>query len=181
VDYAVACPCGNQIEVRVSQAGSQVQCACGQIVDIPALSQLRHVAGQSKYEVHIVDKVRQMVSDARLPNAQTCIQCEAATQKVAEVIVECQRPRFRGNGYLKTLFLTLIAPVWALREVQDECRNPEVIGAELILRAPIRLCSACSSKLGKRQRRLRRLLPKEPVYEELLREYPNAQIHVPRQ
>src|SRR5262245_3348928 len=109
MEYAVACRCGNQIEVRAAQAGSQVQCACGQIVDIPALSQLRHVAGQSRYEIHIVDKVRQMVSDGRLPIGQSCIECGRNTQCISTFIVECQRPQTRGNSYWKTIFLTLTA------------------------------------------------------------------------
>lgn len=188
MDYAVTCPCGNPIEVTAAQAGSQVQCACGQIVAVPALSQLRHVAGQSRYEIHIADKVRQMVLDGRLPTGQSCIQCGSNTHSIPTFVIECQRPRTRGNSYWKTIFLTLtatlLAPLWMalaiFQEVRDADRNPEIIGAEVIVHAPIRLCSECSSKLGKRQRTLQLLLRKEPVYAELLREYPTSRIHVPR-
>ena len=179
MDYAVTCPCGKQIEVTAALAGSHVQCTCGQIVLVPALSQLRQNAGQRRYEIHVVDRVRQMVSDGRLPNGQSCIRCGREAQKISDFTVECQRPWIRGNGYLKTLFLTLIAPYWALRDIQDDYRNPEV-GAELIVRVPVRLCSKCSSKLGKRQRQLQQLLRKEPAYGELLREYPAARVIVPR-
>jgi hypothetical protein len=188
MDYAVACPCGNQIEVRAAQAGSKVQCACGQSVTIPALSQLRHVAGQPRYEVSIVDKVRRMVSDGRLPIGQLCIECGRNTQSTSTFIVECQRPRTRGNSYWKTIFLTLtatlLAPFWMalaiFQEVRDADRNPEITGTELIVHTPIRLCSECSSKLGSHQRQLQRLLRREAAYDELLREYPAARIHVPR-
>jgi hypothetical protein len=188
MEYAVACRCGNRIEVRAAQAGSQVQCPCGQIVAVPALSQLRYVAGQPRYEIHIVDKVRQMVSDGRLPIAQSCIECGRSTQSISTFIVECQRPWTRGNSYWKTIVLTLtatlLAPFWMalaiFQEVRDADRNPEIIGTELIVQAPIRLCSECSSKLGSRQRELQRLLRKEPAYDELLQEYPTSRIHAQR-
>ena len=39
--YLVSCRCGNQLAVEARLAGSRVQCACGQAVDVPTLRELR--------------------------------------------------------------------------------------------------------------------------------------------
>ena len=157
---------------------------CGQLVAVPALSSLRQLAGQQKFEIHIVDRIRQMASEGRLPEGQSCLQCGAETRNVSDLILECQRPWMRSDGYWKTMFLMLVAvvlgPIWIVMHIVEGYRNPELIGSELVLHAPLRLCPECSSKVGKRQGKLRRVLRKVPAYNELLREYPTARIHVPR-
>jgi len=176
MNYSIDCPCGNRILVTAAQAGTPVQCTCGQSVPVPALSRLRQTAGERKYEIHIVDKIRQMLSDGSLPNGQSCIECGVETSNILDLIVECQQPWVRGNSYWKTLLLTLFFMFH--KEIQDDYRNPEVMGSELIVRAPLRICADCSSKLKVRQRPFEQLLRKEPVYDELLREYPTARIIV---
>ena len=41
--YLVECSCGNKLPVELGQAGGQVTCACGKLVDVPPLRQLRHL------------------------------------------------------------------------------------------------------------------------------------------
>ena len=42
--FEINCPCGKTIPVRASLAGSTVLCSCGQTIDVPSLSNLRHSA-----------------------------------------------------------------------------------------------------------------------------------------
>jgi hypothetical protein len=41
--YLVECNCGNKLPVEVGQAGGQVTCSCGNLVDVPPLRKLRHL------------------------------------------------------------------------------------------------------------------------------------------
>jgi hypothetical protein len=41
--YLVECSCGNKLPVEIGQAGGQVTCTCGNLVDVPPLRKLRHL------------------------------------------------------------------------------------------------------------------------------------------
>jgi hypothetical protein len=41
--YLVECTCGNKLPVEIGQAGSQIACSCGNLVDVPTLRKLRHL------------------------------------------------------------------------------------------------------------------------------------------
>jgi hypothetical protein len=41
--YLIQCDCGKQLPVEVGQAGGQVTCSCGAILDVPQLRKLRHM------------------------------------------------------------------------------------------------------------------------------------------
>ena len=41
--YVLTCECGNTVPVEIGQAGEQVACQCGAILDVPPLRKLRHL------------------------------------------------------------------------------------------------------------------------------------------
>jgi hypothetical protein len=41
--YLVECSCGNKLPVEMGQAGGQITCSCGNLVDVPPLRKLRHL------------------------------------------------------------------------------------------------------------------------------------------
>ena len=65
-------------------------------------------------------------------------------------------------------------------QLQERYLNTEVTGRELVVRAPLRVCADCRSRLRKRtcRKELRALLETVPEYAELLREYPDAGLDV---
>jgi hypothetical protein len=49
--YLVECTCGKNVPVEIGQAGGRVTCSCGNLVDVPPLRQLRHLAVDTTAEV----------------------------------------------------------------------------------------------------------------------------------
>ena len=41
--YLVECSCGNKLPVELGQAGGQITCSCGKLVEVPTLRKLRHL------------------------------------------------------------------------------------------------------------------------------------------
>ncbi len=176
MDFAIKCACGERIKVIASQAGSELKCICGKIQTVPSLSELRRSAGQTAFDVSVTEKLQQLYFDGKLPLELNCVRCGSATRETLNFKVECQRPMVRGNGYWKTFFLMLFAPWIAMKQIHDDYRNPEVIGRELIIRTPIRMCSQCASQIDTVGKETKELLRRTSLYQELLTEYPQARI-----
>ena len=180
MELSVACQCGNKIIVSPTRAGGEIRCSCGEISRVPSLSELRRGAGLSSYDVGIADRIRQKLDDGELPLETKCVNCGAQTDGVLRCVVECERPRAAGPGFWKTFLMLLALPFWMWEQVNRDNRHPEVLGRETVVKTPLRLCAHCQTKLGKppNARHLGILLRAVDLYEELLREYPRAKIHV---
>ena len=141
------------------------------------LSELRRGAGQPGYEVDIAEKLRQQFADGDLPVETACVKCGVTTEGVLKCSVECERTWARGGGYWKTFFLAVFVPWHHLR---NDFRDPEVLGQERVVQTPIRLCDDCRYAMEKkpRKRQLVELLRTVPAYDQLFREYPNAEVYI---
>lgn len=177
MDFFIDCPCGRKIRVTAADAGGSAACTCGRQSPVPALSQLRERAGEVKYKVRIADKIWQLVSEGALPKGKLCADCGAGAEDMVHCLVECERSWSpdQSAGFLTTLACVLISPVVA--------GNAEVLGRNTVVPAPLPVCSQCKRQLQSWRggRRLRRLLWKDPLYRQLLKEYPRARLAVMRQ
>src|SRR5262249_42237017 len=102
MDLSVTCDCGKNIKVSAAQSGSGLNCSCGRTIDVPALGELRRLAGHSRYDVGIVDRLRQLSSEGSLPLGNNCLNCGLATDCISTCRIECERPWSKENGYWKT-------------------------------------------------------------------------------
>jgi hypothetical protein len=142
------------------------------------LSELRRQAGQARYEVDIAAKLQQMFADGELPAESDCVGCGVKTENVLRCSVECERTWTRGGGgFWKTFFLGFFVPWQYLRQ---DYGNPEVVGRELVVQTPIRYCDSCWYAMGKkpRKRQVVDLLRAVPMYNQLLLEYPSADVSI---
>lgn len=178
MEFVLRCSCGRPVRVTAAQAGSELRCDCGNVTLVPMLSELRRGAGQPAYGVDIAETLRNMHADGLLPLETRCVQCQMQTEGILKCSVECERTFSRGGGFWVTVIVGLVL---SCGDIRDDYRNREVHGRELVVQTPLRLCDNCRHALGKkpRKRRVVELLRMVPMYDQLLREYPNADIMVP--
>ena len=98
MEYFVECSCGKRVPVTAAMAGASVQCQCTRTVSVPRLSELREAVGQGSFEAGIVDTIRRMISEGKLPPTRECALTGRLTDDVAEIQVECERVWKRGPG-----------------------------------------------------------------------------------
>jgi hypothetical protein len=178
MDFSIGCSCGRTIAVTAAQAGSEVRCNCGQVNAVPLLSELRRSIGQSKYNLGIIDRIRQQVADGVLPAGNLCARCGAETSDALPLLVECERTWSHGGGFWRHFSLFLLGPIWFWGLLRRDYNNPEVFGRESVVELPLRMCQSCQTTVrqtGSTAAKVR-LLQKVPLFEELLREYPQARI-----
>lgn len=176
--FSIGCACGKTIAVTAAQAGAEVRCDCGQVNAVPLLSELRRSVGQSKYNLGIVDRIRQQVADGALPAENACARCGVQTSDALYLLVECERTWSAGSGFWRHFFRLLLTPIWIWNLFRRDYNNPEVFGRESVVELPLRMCRTCQTTVqqtGSTAAKVR-LLQKAPQFEELLREYPQARI-----
>jgi hypothetical protein len=180
--FSVDCSCGRTIEVKIADAGREIRCSCGTLNHVPALSGLRRNAGMPSYKIGIADRIIQKYNDGQLPLETNCVHCGMPTENTVVCSVECERTRANGGGLWSNVFLLMLAPVWAWQQARKDFNDTEAVGREIVVNAPLRICVKCQSEIKKidKDRTLRNLLRKIPLYGELLCEYPQAAIHLVR-
>jgi hypothetical protein len=180
--FTLSCSCGKTITVDAAQAGAEVRCLCGKLNGVPSLSELRYGAGQARYDVSAVDRIRQKVAEGSLPTETECVKCGSQTQDILFSFIECERPWITGGaGFWQIFFAALVLPYWFLLRMSNKAYdNPRVFGRETVVETPLRMCLQCQSAVRGSHgvRALAELIRKVPLYEELLREFPEAEIGV---
>src|SRR5437867_2238950 len=89
--FQIGCQCGRQIEVSDRNAGTSIDCECGQSVPVPCLSELRREAGHHPFHTNVAEIVRDAVAreDFLAPH---CAGCESNNPERINLWVECERP-----------------------------------------------------------------------------------------
>jgi hypothetical protein len=178
--FGVDCECGAVIPVNASQAGATVTCRCGRFVAVARLSQLRTRAGFAAHETNIRDSILRMIDDQLLPWGQCCAVTEMPTTDVMWFDIQCESTFSKGGPVHPLLAIwSLLIPggVWAMLL---RSREPaEIHGRDIVIRVPLLVQQDKQAGFRKStQRRLKTILSKVPVYQELLREHPSARILV---
>ena len=164
-------------------AGSQITCTCGLVTPVPSLSQLRVQSGETAYRKSLPEVIFEQIESGELPG-HACVECHQSTNEQWEGTVECERPYVASGdrSFLTILlhvarfavipFIFVIWLLWRSRH-DDDISHGHYVAVNVVLR----LCPACRQKLGRQtRRRMTRLLKKVPIYQQLLKEYPDATI-----
>jgi hypothetical protein len=175
------CECGNTLQVTASMCGTDTQCdCCYRNLRVPKLSQLGGV--QENRPLYIANRLRTMKLDNNLPIGNLCVECGRLTSETLYCQVECETPHLKDpaqdfRSALITMVLGLFSPVLAMLH-RNFRRTPsdEVVGNDLAVDTPIRLCSRCFKATRMNPNRCRELIARVPEYGELLEAYPNAQV-----
>ena len=180
MDFSISCPCGKTTSVTAVQAGSEVRCLCGKLNAVPSLSELRHGAGQARYNLETRGPDQAGSGRASLAFGRRCAKCGLQTSGTLCFVVECEQPWSTGGGFWKHFFLWLLAPVWIWGVLLRDYKSDEVFGRETVVEIPVRMCPDCQAAVrnSPSTRAMTALLHTIPLYHQLLREYPKATIGI---
>jgi hypothetical protein len=178
MSFTVDCTCGRTLQVTAAQAGGDVRCDCGAVQAVPALSELRHRAGQSRYRRDIAETIRYLVAEGRLPADDKCMGCGIVTDDVLQLVVECALPKQKSPGIWDVIILKALVPIGhLLGDAGRSALETEVVGREIVVKTPLRLCGQCADTTPlSRRDDLVCLLENVPLYRQLLNKYPCARI-----
>jgi hypothetical protein len=177
MDFTFDCQCGQTLRITAVDAGQTKVCRCGTPNIIPSLSELRRRAGQACYDTHISDKIIAMHAQGLLPEELTCARCGRDTPGILNCSVECERPYSHGRGFWSTVLLGLLSPWWMLGVLSRDYKHSEVHGREVVVQTPLRMCPECAAQVHQQTSSARDILQRIPLYAQLFREYPKADVH----
>ena len=176
-DYSVSCECGTRVSVTARQAGSTVGCTCGRTITIPLLSALRRSAGQSTKTT--IELIEEMIRTGELPTEKVCPLSGRHADETIAFHIQCERSWVRGGeptdlGKILAYYILFgwIGALIASRKMQTR----EEFGRDTFVTVPVRISSEVRAKIfrTRRQKILKSFLHHLPVYQRLLREYPDA-------
>jgi len=151
MDFRIKCECGKHVVVTTGSAGGSVQCACGRIVIVPSLTELRRQAGISPYKVNPAQVIEQMLKEGELPPVQPCARCGNPTDEVLDAVAECESSWAGGQSVRPDVVDPEVALGIAVGfvEVEElvEVEEDEAKGGNLIVPVPIRMCRGCQRRL----------------------------------
>lgn len=145
-EFKVSCDCGKSFSVSEGSAGAQLICDCGRIVTVPSLATLRIAAGLSAIPRNPVEIVQSMIAEGTLPPAE-CICCHFRGDEEIPFVAICEQEWSQGSRLhnLEWLLVSLLVPAVHLFKQPDA--NNEVLGRDVAVAMPIRLCPTCLDRL----------------------------------
>lgn len=179
--YSVQCDCGASHPVSAMQAGATIACSCGRSVDVPMLSSLRRSAGETPIPLNTVERIRAMIQNGELPQGDICPYSGRPANETLLLRVECERVWMRGGGstdfgkmFAFVFLLGWLGLLLAWRKMQPL----EERGRDTAINVPVRISTDARGRILRlrRQRALKALLCKTPIYAALLREFPGATV-----
>lgn len=196
MEYSIICACGQPVQVIAAEAGTTKSCECGRPNRVPRLSELRRslaapatadwdsnrrqleklgIPEDILLRYGAANALRHLHQQGMLPLETFCLQCMSPTSESLNCWVECSVPQAKKEGWLTTIACLLSIDV--LMHLAVESKTPVVHGEELVINAPLRLCADCASRLRKDRAAIRNLIRQLPLYQPLLKQYPEAAIN----
>ena len=179
MDYSIDCSgCGRRHSVEAAQAGSSLSCLCGRAVEIPKLSSLRAKAGGTPIERNTVGRIRALIAAEKLPMGDTCPYSSRLAETTIYIDVQCESRWKKSGGvsFVERVAAFLLA--WLFPVVIRHGSAPaEEHGRDTVVALPLRINEEAWPNIAKlRSKALKKLLRETPIYDELLNEYPEAQV-----
>jgi len=173
--YPVRCDCGKVYHFAAVQAGNRFMCPCGRELVVPSLSQLKMAAGEEVLSPEV--RLEQMLRLGLLPQQTRCVVCRTETTGITHFWAICERAFVQqgpGRGPLGLIAGWLVFGWLSLIPWFYHPRDERVVGNDIRLRLPLRVCPGCVPTLGD-PGRLEDAVHAVPQYADLLEKYPGAQ------
>ncbi|WP_254512637.1 hypothetical protein [Anatilimnocola floriformis] len=182
--YTTSCPCGRDVPVEATQAGTELECpGCRRSVRVPRLSALRVAAGETAIPLNAAERVAHAVKQGLLPSNLVCPVTHGSVNAVAIFRIHCERSWKREQAaeedhaisrlITMLLFSFVGLFVWTSRKGKQE-----VLGRDTFVDTPLGVSSEALPQLSRQrnQRELQRLLCAIPEYAAVFAEYPGATV-----
>lgn len=185
---ALDCSCGNSVSARLTDAGSSLSCrACGNLIRVPGLGQLRQMLGREAHITNPVEAINKQLNLGKSPAGNNCLTCQTpnAEEYHFTAVCESQVTRGKSDPTAITHFVRLfgwfifgwisIIMLYFLR--QDEPLENEVVGRDVSVDVTLPVCQVCSMQYKpKKPKSAKKLMKQVPLYSELLDEYPDLKL-----
>lgn len=200
MEFSLCCPCGETLIVSDVDAGRTRGCRCGVIYQVPPLVELgqrdaageiflpavravpkfippQYTAQESMYSE--AEKLRALDRNGKLPLEQNCIFCCMVTKDVLTVDIDCEQAEVqRRTPLLMYIVIGLVFPIAALYRYIIDSDDKEVIGEDVSVRAPLRVCASCTPPLFAKPAAIREKMLDMRLYQALFQEFPKATIRI---
>lgn len=183
-DYSIRCDCGQVLFVQPSQAGGERRCACGELVKVPRLSELRRLAGETPPHVSATEIVRHMLAAGQASPGELCAYSRQRADDLMYFSVVCSVPYSEPvpRGFWMGLLDAFGSPIAALRPsaLAAAVTDPGVsIGHENIFRLPLRVAAEHQPMVKQLEEHdWINLLATVPLYARLFQEHPGLRVSV---
>jgi hypothetical protein len=172
--YWIDCTCGNEIEVSAGQAGCEVTCKCGKVLNVPSLSELRAQSGEHAASPELVVATLYGSGERTVGNG-SCILCDTETPNRMNCSIECEKPWVQGDhGLGFWLIAILVFGVYGLIYSMIHRKGERLVEARTH-RVVVSLCANCL-KTGLDERSLKNAIRRDPDVARLLHKYPSARL-----
>ncbi len=175
--YPVRCECGKTHQVPGSAAGTNFTCDCRRTVEVPSFAKLKASVGESSVSIDLM--LRHMLAHGELPVETDCAICQRITIHRHDVELECERSEYLSqpkSGSAWNEFRTFFfSGLFGHLMRADRMSNETLVGRDVVLRLPIRICKECEPDL-KTAAEVRTVLNRTEVYRQLFARYPDARV-----
>jgi hypothetical protein len=196
MEFSLCCQCGETLIVRAVDAGRTRDCPCLRSYQVPPLMELRTLEAAGAVNLPAVrtvpqfyspefanyseaEKLRALDRRAKLPLEQRCLFCDVSTNDKLSIEIDCERAKVRpSNSPWMYVVIAILFPIDALTRYITDRNDKEVIGEDVVVRTPLRVCTSCAPPLHARPAAVREKLLEMQLYQPLLREYPEAAIRI---
>jgi hypothetical protein len=177
MEYRLPCPCGEDVPVPESAAGTSVLCHCGRSVTVPSLRELRRQWGVEEPEFSVEMAVDALLHAGKLPEEDHCVLCGMATDGTICCYTECEKAyvQERSPSWLAMVLAFLTFGLLGAVIVAHAPRKRTEWGRDHIYSLPLRVCDACRQELTSVEA-LKDALCRVPLYRRLLKKYPAARV-----
>lgn len=130
------CECGESTQVGEGFAGASMECRCGRQIQVPALHQLRELAGLPPVAADPVLMIYDRLARKELP-PRTCAGCGERSECLFDCALQCTHTQHATIlDHFGGTFSRAIA-------VANSLDRASVEGEELIIPTPFSTCEAC--------------------------------------
>lgn len=145
LNITLHCRCGREHIVSQGSVGHQVQCGCGERLQVPSLSEFRTHHGLPPIRPHYPTWISELIRSGDLPPEQHCLVCGQDSTSAVDMIFDTEyEANRRANSYQRLGNIALGSTATRLIEFYREA----ILGEETFL-IPVRisLCPTCGRRV----------------------------------
>jgi hypothetical protein len=162
--------------VREGLAGTRHTCACGRVITVPPLHELRRQAGLPPYELSPELVIEHLLASGELPPDQSCVLCGIDTDHELRVRTECERVQVRTEGGFSVALAVLAMLLTGWLILLRRRGPPTEYGRDKIYTLPLPLCPECRPAL-RNEKDVKAAMRQVPEYCRLLDKFPDAVLY----
>jgi hypothetical protein len=186
LQVTLPCTCGRSPVARAKDAGGSINCACGNSVAVPKLSELRLLAGADAFITNPAEAIRKAQLAGTEPAGDRCLVCGSADTMFFQCHAVCEQSHAKKTSSYKSfeifrwLILPLIANIILAFKKEDETIDRQGHDIDVAFRLPV--CRLCASTIGNPARTsiAKELIQRVPLLKQLLDYYPALSLSVNR-